>query len=72
MKGENDKHREGGSCFTWGVAGAAGWIHVWVVGWGSGGISRWVTCNEKKGEMRFPTALREDRTAPMERKKPST
>lgn len=29
---------------SWGVAGAAGWIHVWVVGWGSGGISRWVTC----------------------------
>lgn len=29
---------------SWSVAGAAGWIHVWVVGWGSRGISRWVTC----------------------------
>ena len=34
--------------FTWGVAGAAGWIHVWVVGWGSSGIARRITCNEKK------------------------
>lgn len=34
--------------FTWGIAGAAGWIHVWVVGWGSSGIARRVTCKEKK------------------------
>lgn len=43
--------------FTWGIAGAAGWIHVWVVGWGSGGIACRITCNEtkkkKKEKLRF-------------------
>lgn len=49
--------------FTWGIAGAAGWIHVWVVGWGSGGIARRITCNEKKREIMLLSTGREKRTA---------
>lgn len=56
--------------FTWGVARAAGWIHVWVVGWGSGGIARRITCNEKKKrEITLLSRGREKRTASLESNK---